>query len=153
MVEIRPLIPSDARLVEEVFRGLGPESRRARFHGAKPRLTASDREQLLAVDGDRHVAFVALADGRPVGVSRLVRDSGTADSAEVAFAVVDAWQGRGVGKQLAARLYSEAARLGIRTIRGLVLLGNERGAALVKRAGRVVDRSYEGAAVELTVEL
>jgi GNAT superfamily N-acetyltransferase len=153
MIEIRPLIPTDAAIVEEVFRGLGPRSRHQRFFTEKPRLTGAELDRLTRVDGHDHVAYVALADGRPIGVSRFVREAAEPETAEVAFAVVDDWQGRGIGRQLATRLYREAARLGVRRVRGFVLVGNRSALALIRRPGRVVDRRYDGGAVELLVEL
>jgi GNAT superfamily N-acetyltransferase len=59
-----------------------------------------------------------------------VRDG---DSAEVAFAVADAWQGRGVGTILVERLREDARAAGITRFVAEVLPGNAPGLALAAR--------------------
>jgi acetyltransferase len=80
--------------VQEVFDGLGDESRRQRFAGNKPRLSTRELELLSAVDHEDHEAFVAVEaeTGRAVGEARVVRDPHDRHVGEVAFAVADAWQ-------------------------------------------------------------
>jgi GNAT superfamily N-acetyltransferase len=108
-ITIRPLRNGDAGAVQQVFDRLGARSRLLRFNGAKNVLSPADLEQLARVDGDHHV-LVAYLDGEPVGIGRLVRDG---DAAEVAFAVVDDLQGRGIGRVLADRLGADARAAGI----------------------------------------
>lgn len=90
---IRPLAHGETAPIDAVFDGMSAHSRYVRFHGPRPRLTDTMRRQLTAVDDDRHVALVAeVSDGDdviPVGVARLIAVGD--DTAEVAFAVVDAW--------------------------------------------------------------
>ena len=50
----------------------------------------------------------SVEDGRPVGVARLVRLRDDPETADVAVAVVDAWQARGVGTSLASSLVARA---------------------------------------------
>ena len=93
---VRALEPSDGDLVRGLFRGLSEASRRRRFGGPKPTLSDDELRHLTAIDHRDHEALVALdADGRPVGVARFVRDQEDVRLAEVAFAVVDDWRGRG----------------------------------------------------------
>lgn len=153
--ELRPLHAGDRRLVEDVFDGLGDASRRARFHGAKRRLSERDFEQLLAVDGERHHAVVAVNPdtGRALALGRFVRDPVNDTVAEVAFEVVDPCQGRGLGALLVRRLADRARALGVARFSALVLSGNVRARAVLQRVGRVVSSRREGAAVELMIEL
>lgn len=98
-VELRELGPGETDVLDAVFAGLSEHSRYLRFHGATPRLTGPVRRALTAVDGRRHIAVAAFdPDGEPVGIARLV-GLGLRD-AELAIEVVDAWQGRGVGRRL-----------------------------------------------------
>ena len=95
---MRTLRNGDTDTVAGIFDRLGEQSRRARFNGPKPCRSAAELEQLALVDGTRHVlvAYVS-GDPRPVAIARLVRDS---RSAEIAFAVADEHQQRGIGSAL-----------------------------------------------------
>jgi GNAT superfamily N-acetyltransferase len=128
-ITVRPLRNGETGTVQAVFDRLGARSRLLRFHGAKNVLTAADLAALARVDDTHHV-LVALVDGQPIGIARLVRDG---DSAEVAFAVADAWQGRGVGTILVERLREDARAAGITRFVAEVLPGNAPGLALAAR--------------------
>jgi GNAT superfamily N-acetyltransferase len=106
-VSLRELHDGEVEVLDGVFAGLSPESRRLRFHGATPRLTTTVRHALTAVDGQRHIAVAAFGpDGRPIGIARLVRLA--EQCADLAVEVVDAWQGQGIGR----RLLADVARRG-----------------------------------------
>jgi acetyltransferase len=126
---VRPLRNGDTETIQRVFDRMGPRSRLLRFNGAKNVLTASDLAQLSRVDGLHHV-LVGVVDGEPVGIARLVRDG---DSAEVAFAVVDELQGRGVGTVLAERLREDARAAGITSFHAEIAAGNVPSQALLQR--------------------
>lgn len=128
-ITIRPLRNGDTAVVQAVFDRLGPASRQLRFGGAKNVLSPGDLELLALVDASHH-ALVAWAGGAPVGIGRLVRDGA---SAEVAFAVADAWQSRGVGRLLADRLAADARAAGITSFRADVRPDNVRSVALIRR--------------------
>jgi GNAT superfamily N-acetyltransferase len=128
-ITIRPLRNGDTGTIQAVFDRLGPQSRLLRFGGAKNVLTAGDLELLSRVDGDHHV--LVAWDGRdPVGVGRLVRHGA---HGEVAFAVADEWQGRGVGTVLADRLAADARAAGITSFCADVRADNTRSLALMRR--------------------
>lgn len=131
-ITVRPLRNGDASVVQAVFDALGPASRLLRFNGAKNALTRADLALLTRVDADHHV-LVAWHGGTPVGIARLARDG---ECAEVAFAVADAWQGRGVGSVLAERLAADARAAGIRRLRADVKPGNVRSLSLLRRLQR-----------------
>jgi GNAT superfamily N-acetyltransferase len=128
-ITIRPLRNGESKAVQAVFDRLGPRSRLLRFGGAKTVLTDSDLRQLTRVDGDHHV-LVALAQGEPIGIARLVRDG---DEADVAFAVADEWQNHGVGSILADRLASEARAAGIVRLRATMQAENRASLKLMRR--------------------
>ena len=128
-ITVRPLRGGETEVVQAVFDRLGPRSRLLRFGGAKNVLLASDLELLTRVDGDHHV-LVALVEGEPVGIARLVRHD---DLGEVAFAVADRWQGKGVGTALVDRLGEDARAAGITRFCGDVNAGNAPSLALVQR--------------------
>ncbi|MGE0295779.1 N-acetyltransferase family protein [Pseudonocardia sp.] len=124
-VRTRPLRRDDPA-VDAVFAGLSERSRYLRFHAPAPRLTAAVRRHLHDVDGRHHAGLVAEVRGvlgtRAVGISRII--GGAGDRAELAVAVVDAWQGRGVGRMLLTDLAVLARDLGHRELHGDVLAEN-----------------------------
>lgn len=153
-IVLRPLRSGERKPVLEVFAGLSERSRRLRFLGSKPRLLARDLEWLVDVGCCGREAVVAIdqESGRTVGVARFVRDE-SAPEAEIAFEVVDEWQGRGVGKRLVAELRALAREQGILRFRALIAHGNTAAFALVRGLGEELTRRYEGADVELVVRL
>ena len=140
-VDVRPLRRGERHAVAAVFAGLSESSRRNRFLAAKPELPAHELSYLADVGGN-HVALVATVrgSGRPIGIARYVRDCSQCDTADVAFAVVDRWQGGGVGRTLACRLAFDFVMLVTRC-------------ALLKRIGAIESAALDGPALELTVLL
>jgi RimJ/RimL family protein N-acetyltransferase len=130
---LRPLAGGELDVLEAVFAGLSAQSRQRRFLVPMPRLPGSHRRTLTDVDGDRHVAWVALVDGEPVGICRYVRTA--LDVAELAFEVVDAHQGRGIGAALVDAVTTVARDNGIRWFEATVEPGNAASEALLARAG------------------
>ncbi len=143
LLTVRPLRRGDVRTVLAVFERLGDESRRTRFNGPKPCLSNAELAQLATVDGD-HLALVAYVAGdpRPVAIARLARTS--RESAEIAFAVADEYQHRGIGSALAAELLVDARAAGIHEITALASGDNPAALALLRRTAHVTDVHYEG---------
>jgi GNAT superfamily N-acetyltransferase len=122
-VEIRGLLAHEAGgVVDAVFAGMSEESRRLRFHVPVTRLPAHVRQELVTLDGCTRAAVVAYADGQPVGIARIAAVSPT--EVEAAVAVVDAWQGRGIGRRLFSTVADLAADLGYRELVADVLSEN-----------------------------
>lgn len=155
-VAVRPLEPDDEATVLEVFAGLGARSRELRFLTPKPRLTSADLRRLTAVDHHDHVAVVAVSgcDQRPIGVARFVRDPDRPDTAEVAVAVVDAWQDHGVGTLLAAALTERAQEVGIRRLTMVMSHDNEAAVRLLHRSpGEISRLAIDAETAEFVVTL
>ena len=140
---VRPLQAGDSKTVLAVFERLGEASRRARFNGPKPCLSEAELAQLARVDRNHHalVAYVA-GDPQPAAIARLVRTG--PDRAEIAFAVADAYQHRGIGSALAAELLVDARAAGITEITALASSDNPAALRLLRRTARVTDVHYEG---------
>lgn len=123
----RLLRPHEHGVVREVFAGMSPRSRYLRFHAPVPRLSDSMLRALTQVNDRTHVAVVveirAPDSWHPIAIGRLARIA--PEVAEVSLAVVDAWQGRGVGRELIMDLRERASLLGVREIVASVLPGNE----------------------------
>ena len=149
-VTIRTLRNGDTETVAALFGRLGARSRERRFCGGKPRLSEPELANLARVDADHHV-LVGYVDGdpEPVGIARLVRNG---DSAEIAFAVADTYQNRGVGSTLASELAADARAAGITQLVATICGDNPRIVALLKRLGSL-DVSWRGRERELVVGL
>ena len=139
---VRPLRNGDVDTVAAVFERLGERSRRSRFNGPKPRLSAAELAHLATVDAMRHVLVGYLeGDNQPVAVARLVRDG---SSAELAFEVVDEHQARGIGSALTAELVADARAAGITEVTALVASQNSAAVGLLRRVLGRLDVRFEG---------
>lgn len=112
-VRLRPVRPSDRRMLLEGFEHLSPDSRYARFMAPKSKLTERELCYLTEVDGIDHFAIGAIwrrlvSQDEGVGSARFVRLSDRPDTAEPAVTVVDSFQGKGLGSIMLQRL-TEAA--------------------------------------------
>jgi GNAT superfamily N-acetyltransferase len=128
VIHLRTLPPGTAeRILDAVFAGLSPRSRYLRYHAPLPRLTEALRRQLADLDGRHRSAIVAeVADGPHVTPIGLVELADTGDgTAEVAIAVADAWQRRGVGRRLMLAAAEHAEALGYTRLHGHALPGND----------------------------
>lgn len=154
ILRIRPLRRDDLA-VDAVFDGLSPQSRYLRFHGPTPRLTGSVRRHLLDVDGRSRAALVAEArtnrGWRTAGIARLIAVS--PGRAELAVAVVDAWQGRGVGRRLVAALGDLARDLGYRELYGDALRENTHVVRLLRSVFSGARLSWSSGVVRITCPL
>ena len=153
-VLIRPIAPDDKRLLAEAFERLSEESRQHRFLTPATELSPEDLAYLTEVDHRRHEAMVAIdpSDGQLVGVARYVRVPGEPGHAEVAVAVVDDWQRRGVATALLMALSAQARENGIERFRAYVSSDN---AVVVDALGRAgaVRTPATGAELEFEVEV
>ncbi|MGE5273312.1 MAG: N-acetyltransferase family protein [Verrucomicrobiota bacterium] len=138
----RPLRHGDVRTVLGIFDRLGERSRRHRFNGPKPCLSRSELRRLATVDAERQALVAYLEDDpRPIGIARLVRDG---DRAEIAVAVVDEHQRRGIGSALVSELFADARAAGITELTALVSAGNAAALELLRRVAKAVTVRYEG---------
>jgi ribosomal protein S18 acetylase RimI-like enzyme len=139
---VRPLRHGDTVTVQAVFERLGEASRRARFNGLKHRLGEQELRWLATVGPNHHV-LVAYVDGdpQPVAIARLVRSGATA---EVAFEVADAYQGRGIGSVLTQELVSDACAAGVVEVTALVRSDNPAALAVLQRTLGQLEVRLEG---------
>jgi GNAT superfamily N-acetyltransferase len=153
-IAVEPLDRADAeQVLDAVFAGLSLQSRLHRFHSPVPRLPPPVRARLVDVDGHRHAAVVAWTRGEPIGIARVIGDGTPGSGADLAVAVVDVWQRRGVGTRLLTAVTDLAERLGYRELRGAVLPENVAMQKLARKVAPWLRAHYDGEVVQLTVPL
>ncbi len=102
-INIRAISHKDKNLLLEGFHRLSPQSIKFRFLGLKKELTIDELVYLTEVDQEKHVALVAThyKDNIEliIGVGRFIEidRNDFVRSAEIALAVVDEHQNRGIG--------------------------------------------------------
>ena len=131
--QLRPLHAGEREPLLAVFESLSPASRMDRYLVGVPRLPSSMLNALVAVDGHDHVAWLATVAGRPAGIARSIRVA--PDTAEIAFEVADAHQGRGLGTVLMDTVTTVAAAHGVRRVTATVLPSNAASLRLLARLG------------------
>jgi acetyltransferase len=111
-VTIRPIRPEDEPLMVRFHETLSERSVYLRyFHlmNLEQRVTHERLTRICFIDYDREMALVAVrrnpetGESEILGVGRLMKIHGTRE-AEIAVLISDNWQGRGLGKELLARL-------------------------------------------------
>jgi acetate---CoA ligase (ADP-forming) len=143
VVRIRPIVPDDRERLYELFQGMGQKSRYFRFFQEKEDLSPRELDYFTNVDYESRMAFVALLDEKMIGVGRYDRDENEPDQAEVAFAVVDAHQSRGIGTQLLQLMTAYARTHGIRGFKALVLPENVQMIRMFRHSGYKIERTME----------
>jgi GNAT superfamily N-acetyltransferase len=154
-VLVRPVRPDDKPLFAAAWERFGDESRYRRFMAAKNHLSPTELAHLTEVDHVDHEAIGALhpRTGAGLGVARYLRNRDRPTTADAAVAVIDDWQGRGLGGVLLRRLSARARANGIETFTASLLTENRSMLRLFERLGRVDVRSVEGPTMEIDVEL
>jgi GNAT superfamily N-acetyltransferase len=154
-VEIRALRPADrADLLAAVGR-TSAQSLYRRFFGAKRDFSEQETEFFLNVDFVQHVALVAVL---PEGDRSMIVGGGRyvvvqPGRAEVAFVVVDQYQGQGIGAALMRHLAAIARAAGINELIAEVLPDNIAMLKTFENSGLRVDTRREGGVVHVSLHL
>jgi L-amino acid N-acyltransferase YncA len=151
-IRLRPIRPDDAERLIELYARLSRASAYQRFFSAMQRLPPDWARYLANVDYDRRLALVAEhgASAGPiiVAVGRY-EPTDYPGTVEVAFAVEDAWQGRGLGSVLFREVLRAATARGFRRFVAYVLGDNRRMLDMIRRFGRVEESAFDSGVVEL----
>jgi acetyl coenzyme A synthetase (ADP forming)-like protein len=149
-VLIRAIRPDDKSRLLDLLDRMSAQSVYFRFFRTRRRLTDEELKKYTEIDFDRDAALVATLseDGteRIVGVGRFSTLDGAPEGrrrAEVAFAVADAHQGRGIGTLLLEHLAPLARANGIERFEADVLGENNRMLQMFATSGLSVARSFD----------
>jgi acetate---CoA ligase (ADP-forming) len=149
---VRDIRPDDGDGLRMFHASLSFRSIVLRFFGPHPELSDKEVERFTNVDGADRVALVVERAGHMVAVARYDRAPGS-DEAEVAFAVQDEFQGRGLGTVLLENLASIARRYGIRRFIADTLSDNHRMLSVFHGAGFARKYSRESEVVRVVLDI
>ncbi|MDF0517572.1 GNAT family N-acetyltransferase [Bradyrhizobium yuanmingense] len=154
-IQIRALRASDEADMLAAIGRTGPQSLQSRFFVLKRHFSEKERAFFMDVDFRNHVALAVLVEeqGRYaiIGGGRyVIVEPG---QAEMAFVVVDAWQGRGVGSLLLRHLTDIAREQGVRELTAEVLSDNGPMRNVFAKAGFKPARSDDPRTVRVSLRL
>jgi GNAT superfamily N-acetyltransferase len=154
-VTIRSLHPEDRAAFMAAVGQAGSQSIHRRFFAPRRNFSESETSYFVDVDFAKHVALIAVveADGadRIVGGGRYI--VGQPGEAELAFMVVDQYQGKGIGTALLRHLIAIARDCGMRELNADVLADNTSMLKVFERSGFQVGPSREPGTRHLTFQL
>ena len=125
-IDIRALRPDDEAEMLAAIDHTNPESLRRRFFAPKRGFSEKEKAFFMNIDFVNHVALIAEIDedGSPaiIGGGRYIMTG--PGEAEVAFVVVDTYQGQGIGTLLTQHLVALARTAGLEELAADVLPEN-----------------------------
>jgi ribosomal protein S18 acetylase RimI-like enzyme len=154
-IAIRALRPDDRAGMLAAIGRTSMQSLQRRFFVPKKGFSEQEMAFFLNIDFESHVAIVAEVeeDGHPVisgGGRYIVVQPG---QAEIAFVVVDAYQGQGIGTILMRHLAVLARNAGLKELVAEVLPENTAMLKLFKKFGFRTDAKGSPQVVHLTLQL
>jgi acetyltransferase len=158
---IRPIRPEDEPMMVRFHTSLSERSVYFRYFNSQTLERRIEHKKLIRscfIDYDRQMALVAersdpsTGDREIVGLGTLVR-SHTENEAELAAAVIDAVQRRGIGLAIAEQLIEFARAEKIEKLTAVVLLENRPMRAVLERVGFVFPAHQEGDVLECEMKL
>ncbi len=155
-VFVRPIRPDDEPLMRDMFYSFSERTRYLRYHAALKSMPHNKLQVFCTVDYDTEMAIIGLAGGpgdeQVVGVGRYMTDP-LKESAEVAFAVRDDFQRKGLGTYFFNRLVTIGRASGVHTFHAYVLMENSGMLKIFHRSGMIVETTSEGDVVRVTMKL
>lgn len=152
---IRAIRPDDKGRLGDAFHRLTGRSVYFRFFSGMRELSDDALGRFTEVDFDEHVALVAVepegADECIVGVGRYIRTKPTC--AEVALAVVDDHQGRGIGTVLLRHLVAIARETGIECFEADVLGENQKMLEVFAHSGFPLERTFDSGVFHISFSI
>jgi RimJ/RimL family protein N-acetyltransferase len=154
-IEIRALRPADRENLLTAVGRTSSQSLYRRFFNARRHFSEAETSFFLNLDFVSHVALVAM----PEENCKLVIAGGgryiviKPGSAEVAFAVVDQFQGKGIGTALLRHLSSLAREAGLQEFVAEVLPENAAMLKVFEKSGLKMSTKSEGQTIHVVLRL
>lgn len=154
-VHVRPIQPDDKARLQAFHKSLSTTSILLRFFRYLPTLPDADAEHFTRLDYENRMALVATGeppeDGTLLSVARYDRVG--PEIAEVAFAVEDHWQGRGIATALLRWLAVYARARGVTRFLAVTLPSNEKMLEVFQHVGYPETSRYADGAFEVTLDI
>src|SRR6476646_10764101 len=151
VAHVRPIRPDDADGIRRFHAKQSPESIYMRFFAPIKQLSERDIQRFTHVDYVDRVALVATVRGEIIGIARY--DKIDATTAEVAFNISDAYQGRGVGSVLLEHLAAIAQERGVGRFVADVLPQNRKMIGVFAEAGYEVSHHYDDGVIAVSFRI
>jgi len=151
---LRPVKISDEPLLKDFFYSLSDQSMYRRFISPRKDIPHRQLQEHIVIDYTRQMAILATVnrgekeDIVGLGQYSIVESTHTA---EVAFAVKDAHQNRGIGTELLSYLIYLAQKQGLLGFTAEVLMENRPMLHLFEKTGLKIEKRGEGGVYELTI--
>jgi RimJ/RimL family protein N-acetyltransferase len=156
-VRIRRIRATDIAALERFYAELSVDSRVTRFLGAAPALDHGRSQTFCTTDHQHREGFVAVlgeGDGPERIVGHLCIEPDDTDSAEIAVAVADRLQGRGIGRGLVRAAVAWGRRVGLRRLDATAFATNSRIIGLLRSLGLPVVIDWRGGSTcEMSIHL
>ncbi len=158
-VVIRAVRPDDKEGFTRGFEQLGSEAVYRRFFSPRKQFSEDELKTATEIDFVRVVALIAEieenGENRLIGACRYVAidKNDPPKMAEIAFTVVDAWQGKGLGKILFRHLADIGKACGVEKFEAIVLSENRGMMKVFTSTGLKVNRKNEGGETSFDIEL
>jgi GNAT superfamily N-acetyltransferase len=149
-IVVRPVRMSDEEALQDFFYSLSNESARQRFMAHKSSYPHAEMQRLVDADYVETFGLVASVPetGELIAMARYDMDPATRFG-DVAFAVRDAWQRRGIGTLLMRRMLEAARANGLDGFSADVLGGNPGMLMVFQQSGLVVQSRFDGSVFHL----
>ena len=151
VAHVRPIVPDDGDGLRRFHAGQSAESIYLRFFAPLKTLSDKDVARFTQVDYQSRVALVATVRGEIIGVARYDRLDTT--TAEVAFNISDAFQGKGVGSVLLEHLAAVAQERGVAKFVADVLPQNRKMIQVFNDAGYEVSHHFDNGVIAVAFEI
>ena len=154
-IEIRALRPADVEPLKAAVARTSAESLSRRFFGPKRSFSQREIAYFVNIDFVTQVALVAVVDqgGKQTivaGGRYVVVQPGVA---ELAFVVIDDYQGRGLGAKLLRDLAGIAREAGLRELVAEVLPDNHAMLSVFRKCGLAIETRRDRGTVHVTLKL
>jgi acetyltransferase len=146
-VLLRPIKPEDEPLWEEMFESFSDESIHYRFFQILKETSHETRVRYCNIDYDREIAIVSEINekGRRkiLGVARVSLEPDR-KTGEIAFIVVDQYQGAGLGTKMVDHVLEICKDMGVEKVYAIMLPDNFRAINLMKKMGFTISYAEDG---------
>ena len=148
---LRPARATDVPELCAFFEALSPTSRYYRFFSAA--CPDTERVERLIPSAEEGAALVGEVGNRVVAFAGYYPDPIDGKRAEVAFAIADRLQGRGIGTRVLERLADLARPAGVRVFDAYVLAGNQKMMECFLDSGYRTSRHADNGVVHVELSL